>query len=297
MKRAKEIVILSGKGGTGKTTLAATLSKLFNNKVIVDADVDAADMFILLKPEKKRIEDFKGKSIAIIRQEKCTKCGICKKLCRFDAISFDDNQYKINPYLCDGCTLCEIACPVDAIYMEQQVVGQWYISDTEYGNMVHSTLYPGAENSGNLVTMVKHQAQLVAQDNNVKYLVVDGPPGIGCPVTSSLSGATLSILVTEPTYSGIHDLKRVYEISKHFKVPATIVINKYDLNIDHSKEIEEFAKDNNITIIGKIPFDKSIVEAQINLKTPYEYEYCSQEIKKEFFQIYLNIVKILEDLS
>ena len=292
MSSVKEIVILSGKGGTGKTTLASTLSKLFENKVIADADVDAADMFIMLKPKKEKVVPFKGKSIAIIDYEKCTSCGVCQSLCRFDAISYENEKYVISPYLCDGCTLCELACPVNAISMEQQTVGEWYVSNTEHGKMVHSKLYPGAENSGNLVTMVKHQAQLLAKENRNDYVVIDGPPGIGCPVTSSLSGASLAVLVTEPTFSGIHDLKRVYKVAKHFNVASAIVINKYDLNEENVKLIEQFACDEKIPVIGKIPFNKAIVDAQVSLKTPIDLE--DDILKEPFIEIYKNILKLLE---
>ncbi len=291
----REIVILSGKGGTGKTTLAATLSKLIDQKIIVDADVDAADLFLILKPEVHKTVPFKGKSVAMIDQNKCTDCGRCEAVCRFDAVKQVDGYYEISPYLCDGCNLCVLDCPVNAIHMEQQTVGEWYVSSTEWGTMVHAKLIPGAENSGNLVTMVKHQAKLKAESEQKDLILVDGPPGIGCPVTSAVSGASLAILVTEPTYSGIHDLKRVYEITSHFKVPSMIVINKYDINIERSTEIENFAKEHSISIIGKIPFSKAIMEAQMQLKTPIEMD--SPEIKSEMLNIVKNIRKMTEDLD
>lgn len=275
----KEVVIISGKGGTGKTTVTSSLSKLIQNKIIVDADVDAADMFILLKPEIIHKELFKGKSVAKIDYDLCTSCGICKQLCRFDAISFNNEKYEINEFLCDGCTLCEISCPVNAIKMKQQTVGEWYISKTDWGDMIHAKLYPGAENSGNLVTMIKVQADRLSREKNISLVIIDGPPGIGCPVTSALSGANYAIIVTEPTMSAIHDMKRALETTTHFNIKTGIVINKFDINEDKTKIIEEFAKENNIEILAKIPFDKCIVDAQINLKTVIEDNKCKHIVK------------------
>lgn len=289
----KQIVVLSGKGGAGKTTLTATLAKMFENKVIVDADVDAADMFILMRPDIKTKEKFKGKPVAQIDQNLCSKCGECKNLCRFDAIDYKDGKFEINEYMCDGCTLCEIGCPVNAIEMVPQIVGEWYLSNTSWGDMVHAKLYPGAENSGNLVTMVKHQAKLIAEDKKLDYLLIDGPPGIGCPVNSSLSGADYSILVTEPTPSGLHDLKRIYDVSDHFDLDNFLVINKYDINEEMTDEILEYAKEKNIKLLGKIPYDKKIVDLQLDLKTPIDLN-KEDGLKKIFRSLYQ---KLLENIK
>ena len=240
------------------------------NKVICDADVDAADMFLLMKPERVQKKDFKGKSVAIIDNGKCNSCDLCRQHCRFNAIDIENGAYKVNQYSCDGCTLCTIVCPENAITMKQITVGEWYISRTEYGSMVHAKLYPGAENSGNLVTMVKRQANILAEGEGSEYVIVDGPPGIGCPVTSALSGANLAIIVTEPTFSGIHDLERVYEIAKHFKVPVWIIINKYDLNIENSDEIEKIAKEKGIKMIEKIPFSRCIIDSVVRGEIPVD---------------------------
>jgi len=294
MNKINEIVILSGKGGTGKTTLATALSKLVKDKVIVDADVDAADMFLMLKPEIQKTVSFKGKSIAIINQEACAGCGKCKTICRFDAVKSENGRYTINPYLCDGCTLCAMDCPVNAIRMEQQTVGEWYRSKTAYGTMLHARLIPGAENSGNLVTMVKHQAKLAAESEDKMLLLVDGPPGIGCPVISAISGASLAVLVTEPTYSGIHDLKRVYQTTEHFKVKSVIVINKEDINSERVKEIDSFASSNHIPVIGRIPFSREIMEAQMRLQTPADMK-DFPKIRDVFIHIAEEVKKLTED--
>ncbi len=290
MNRAKEIVILSGKGGTGKTTLTGSLSKLLKNKVICDADVDAADMFLLLNPYVKKTTPFKGKFVAVINRDKCVNCSICKQVCRFDAVYVEDENYEIDPYSCDGCTYCKLACPADAITMEQQVVGDWFVSDTDYGTMVHAKLKPGAENSGNLVTMVKVQAHNIAREHSIPYILIDGPPGIGCPVTSALSGATLAVVVTEPTFSGMHDLDRVYDLSRHFEVPVAIVINKYDLNLENSRRIEQLAEEKSIPILGKIPFERCVVEAISQNLTPVDF--CDN-LKPTFKEILDRIISLL----
>ncbi len=290
MERAKEIVVLSGKGGTGKTTLTGSLSKLLREKIICDADVDAADMFLLLAPRVKKNTPFKGKFVAVIDHDRCVNCSICQQVCRFDAVYVEDGNYEIDSYSCDGCTYCKLACPADAITMEQQVVGDWFVSETEYGTMVHAKLKPGAENSGNLVTMVKVQAHNIARERSIPYILVDGPPGIGCPVTSALSGANLAVVVTEPTFSGMHDLERVYDLCRHFEVPVAIVINKYDLNRDNSRKIESLAIEKNIPVIGKIPFDRCVIEAISNNLTPVDF--CDS-LKPIFGEILDRIISLL----
>ncbi len=267
---SKELVVVSGKGGAGKTTLTASLACVMDNKVIVDADADAANMHILLKPRVRLKELFKGNPKAVIDVEKCIKCDKCRELCRFDAIYIDDTgSYYVNELKCDSCELCIIACPVDAIKMKQVYSGEWYESDTPYGIMVHAKLYPGAENSGNLVTMVKHRGKLVAEEKGLKYILVDGSPGIGCPVISTISGADFVIIVSEPTPAGIHDLERVKRLCDSFKVKYGIVINKFDLNMEKTNEIEDFASKFNIPLLGKIPFDEDIPRVITQLEMPY----------------------------
>ena len=285
MNRVKEVVILSGKGGTGKTTLTASLSKIIPDKVIVDADVDAADLFILLEHTRKKSTKFRGKSVATIDKNKCIKCGECERQCRFDAIHKDsDGNFSVNFYKCDGCALCTYVCPVHAIQMNEEIVGDWYVSETVFGTMVHGHLIPGAENSGNLVTLLKHEAQLIAKEKGIKRIIVDGPPGIGCPVISSLSGATLALIVTEPTLSGIHDLDRILSICKQFRVEAKIVINKASINKENVEKIKQFALKNSIEIIGEIPFDRCVVENLSQKLTPIDTDNC-KTVRKEIEKI------------
>ncbi len=293
--RAKEIVFISGKGGTGKTTLTSSFVKwLYDNRysyVIADCDVDAADMHLLLEPKVNQKENFKGKSIAEIDMEKCISCDICRQLCRFDAIDIVDGDYIVNPFRCDGCGLCKIACPVDAIEMIPQTVGEWYISDTNAGKMVHATLYPGAENSGNLVTMVKHQAHLIADESNIPYIIVDGPPGIGCPVTSSLSGASLAVVVSEPTFSAIHDMKRAVDTARHFNVPVGLIINKASINGENTKKIRNYAFKRGIELLGEIPYSRCIVDSLV--KGEYAISGCP-EFKSSFESIFKRIIEVVK---
>ena len=290
---SRELVVVSGKGGTGKTTLTTSLAYLMKDKIIVDADAEAANMYILMKPEVRHKELFKGNKTAKIDTEVCTKCDICRKLCRFDAISIDENgNYVVDDIKCDSCELCKIACPVNAIEMKDVYSGEWYESDTPYGIMVHPKLYPGAENSGNLVTMVKHKAHIISEEKGIPYILVDGSPGIGCPVISTISGADFVIVVAEPTPAGIHDLKRVKKLCDSFKVKTGVVINKFDLNEDKSKEIEKFAESEKIPLLGKIPFDECVPKAIVNLKIPYEAEICDS-IKKPIEEIYSKAMELL----
>lgn len=270
MGKFKEIVVLSGKGGTGKTTVASALAQLIPAKIIADTDVDAANMYILMNPEKYKTEKFRGKSVAVIDENKCISCNICKEKCRFDAIEIINGKYKVDSLSCDGCTLCSLACPADAIDMKKQFVGEWYLSNTKYGDFVYARLDPGAENSGNLVTMVKHQAKLKAEEKNIELALIDGPPGIGCPVIASLSGADFTIIVTEPSLSGISDLERILDLAKHFKVKTGIVINKFDINENNCKSIEKYAADKGIDILAKIPHSHCIIKEISNRNIPFD---------------------------
>ncbi|MDA3780634.1 MAG: ATP-binding protein [Bacteroidales bacterium] len=270
----KEIVIISGKGGTGKTSFTASLAYLGGNDVVVaDCDVDAADMHLLLKPDFAKSEEFFSGELAVINQDTCTKCGRCKDVCRFNAISITNNQYIVNPLSCEGCGYCARVCPANAITNEDLNVGNWYISNTKVNNtLVHAKLGIGADNSGKLVAKVKNEAKRVAEENNKDYIIVDGAPGIGCPVVSSLSGANFVVLVTEPSVSGLHDLKRVYQLVKKFHIKAGCIINKADINKQKADEVKEFLKEEEIEYIADFPYDVSFTKAMTNGQTIVEYD-------------------------
>jgi MinD superfamily P-loop ATPase len=269
----KEIVIISGKGGTGKTSITASFAFLGGKDIVAaDCDVDAADMHLLLQPDFAKSEDFYSGVIANINQDKCTQCGKCAEVCRFNAIPIINEQYIIMPLNCEGCGYCARVCPTEAITMEEQNVGKWYISETKVGNiLVHARLGIGAENSGKLVAKVKNEAGRIAKETGKDFVLVDGSPGIGCPVVSSLSGADFVVLVTEPTVSGIHDLKRVYELVNKFKIKAGCIINKSDLNLQISDEIEEFCNKENIIHISNLPYDETFTISMTNGQTIVEY--------------------------
>jgi len=263
----KELVILSGKGGTGKTTIAASFAALAKDKVLSDCDVDAADLHLLLKPDSKITNEFWAGQTAVIDADKCTECGLCQDLCRFDAI----HDYEVDPVSCEGCCFCKNVCPEDAIAMQENMSGHWYVSDTKYGPMVHAKLGIAQENSGRLVTVVRQNAREKADQESFELIVSDGPPGIGCPVISSLSGATAALIVTEPSLSGMHDLDRIIGVCNHFGAPAMVCINKYDINEENTATIEEYCADNNVEVIAKIPFDNAAIEALINQESLVEH--------------------------
>lgn len=262
----KQIVILSGKGGTGKTSVAAAFAHLAAEgglrTVLADADVDAANFGLVLEPERLEEHEFMGGQIAIIDPEKCTGCGICHDVCRFDAISeLEDGTYTADPIACDGCAACVTQCPFDAIRMEEQLAGHWFRSESRYGPLFHAELLPAQENSGRLVTLVKQQARLLAMDEDRRIVIVDGPPGIGCPVISASSGADLAVIVAEPTASGIHDMERVLATTEHFGVPSLVLVNKADVYPDGADEIEAYCREHGINFIGRLPFDETVTEA------------------------------------
>ncbi|MBN2120488.1 MAG: ATP-binding protein [Candidatus Omnitrophica bacterium] len=265
----KQILVISGKGGTGKTVLTGALAALAENKVMADCDVDAADLHLLLKPDIKERHEFRSGKTAKIDKKLCEKCGKCLAVCRFDAVSQD---FDIDPISCEGCAFCSFVCPQGAIKMQENISGEWFISDTRFGPMVHAKLGIAQENSGKLVSLVRKQAKELAEKNNCSLVIIDGAPGIGCPVIASLSGIDCALVVTEPTISGLHDADRVIKVAKHFGVFTKLVINKYDLNLDMSKRIERYCDNNEVRLIGKIGFDKSIVEAMVEGKTIIEYQ-------------------------
>ena len=270
----KEIVVISGKGGTGKTSITASFAYLARkDAVIADCDVDAADLYLILKPDIKRQEKFYSSLESFIHQDKCISCGKCFDVCRFDAISVTDRKYEVIPLNCEGCGYCQKVCPVDAIEMKHRLDGEWFISGSRYhAPLIHAKLGIGTENSGKLVALVKNIARQVADNAKKDLILVDGSPGVGCPVISSLSGAHFVIFVTEPTVSGIHDLERVYELAKKFHLPSGIIVNKADLNQAKTQEIIDFAKKENIEFLGQIPYDDNFTKAMVKGLSIVEYE-------------------------
>lgn len=280
MKQIKQIAILSGKGGTGKTTLTAAFAALVEDAVIADCDVDAPDLHILLHPKIIKSEEFKGSKLAVIDEDKCVRCGLCREKCKFDAIT---EELKIDPLSCEGCGVCTIVCPTNAITLTERISGYAYISKTRFGFMVHAMLNPGEANSGKLVTLVKQNAKMLAEKENIPLIIVDGPPGIGCPTIASIANVDVGLVVSEPTISGIHDLERVILLLKHFNIPPLVCINMCDINKDNTEKILEFCEENNIEAAGKIPFDQKVVKAIINRKTIVEYSpesKVTEEVRK-----------------
>jgi MinD superfamily P-loop ATPase len=269
----KQLVILSGKGGTGKTSVIAALAHLASESqelkgiVLSDADVDAANLDLVLQPIQLEEHEFMGGSVAVIDAKSCQGCGICEQVCRFGAIFPPDGgrlTYWVDPLACEGCASCVYACTEDAIHMEQQVAGSWFHSDSRFGALFHAQLFPGQENSGKLVTMVKQQARLHALDHDLDLVLVDGPPGIGCPVISASSGADMALIIAEPTKSGIHDMERVLQTTRHFRLPSMVVINKADIYPQGSAQIRQYCQKHEIELIGEIPYDETITHALVN---------------------------------
>jgi MinD superfamily P-loop ATPase len=268
----KQLVILSGKGGTGKTSVAAAFAHLAAEgehpirAILADADVDASNLELVLSPSVLETHNFMAGGIAVIDSETCEGCDICAEVCRFDAITLADaagDPPQVDPIACDGCAACVYQCPSQAIHMEQQLAGQWFRSDSRYGPLFHAALRPAQENSGKLVTMVKQQARLLALDKGYDLTIVDGPPGIGCPVISAASGADLALIVTEPTVAGVHDLQRVLQTTEHFGLPALVCINKADLHLEATATIEAFCRERGIAVVGHIPFDTTVTQAMV----------------------------------
>lgn len=273
----KQLTIISGKGGTGKTSITAAIATIAKNKVIADCDVDAPDLHIILNPKIRKTMVFHGLKIAVMDREKCIGCMKCYENCRFDAIS---DELEINRDRCEGCGVCSYVCPTDAISMEERDTGYVYVADTRFGPFSYGILKTAEEASGKLVSAVRENAIKLAEEKKADLIIIDGPPGIGCPVIASLSGVNAALIVVEPTKSGIHDMERIIDVTDHFKIKPLICINKYDLNIENSIEIEEYCKRKNLEIIGKIPFDKKFVDALINSKSIIEYDIKSEASKR-----------------
>ena len=265
----KSVLFLSGKGGTGKTSLAGAFAFLAKEKVLADCDVDAANLHLLLDPKITSEGNFQGIKLAVKDNEKCTFCGKCREVCRFQAI---DENFTIDSYMCEGCGACAYVCPVDAITLLLVDCGRWYTAQSRLGPLASAELYPGEETSGKLVMLVKQKAYELGKEKNAKLLLIDGSPGIGCPVIASASGANLVILVTEPSLSGLHDLKRILGVVRHFRIPAYLVINKADINEKVSEKIEAFAAQEQLPVLGRIPYDRKVTEMMVVGKSAVEDE-------------------------
>lgn len=277
----KEVLIVSGKGGTGKTSITAAIASIIQNSVFADCDVDAADLHLVLEPKTNEEHEFVSGHLPFIRESECTLCGICQHNCRFDAIKNIGGKYIIDKTACEGCGVCVAFCPSKAVDFNDCMCGHWYVSDTRFGKMVHAKLKITAENSGKLVSVVRNKAKEIAEKNNNDYIIIDGPPGIGCPVIASMTGVDYVIVVTEPTLSGLSDMERVIRLAKHFNVDTYACINKYDVNLNVVQKIKNVLSKNSIPLIGRIPYDKDITLAQINKQSVVEYSDClaSQEIQ------------------
>jgi MinD superfamily P-loop ATPase len=268
-QKTKQLVILSGKGGTGKTSVSAAFAHLASKGadpiplVLADADVDAANLELVLNPKVIERHDFWGGRVALIDTIACQGCGTCETVCRFDAIHQIDGQYQVDPIACDGCAACVYQCPESAIVMQDQVAGEWFRSESRYGVLFHAALSPGGENSGKLVTLVKQHARLLALDEGLPLILIDGPPGIGCPVISAVSGADTALIVAEPTAAGVHDMRRVLSTTAHFGVKSMVCINKADLYPTGTDDIIRFCQDQDIAVVGKIPFDLTVTKAMV----------------------------------
>lgn len=264
----KQIVIISGKGGTGKTVITGAFAALARSRVMADCDVDAADLHLLLNPKVKTSGVFKSGVTAYTHKGLCEGCGVCKVVCRFDAVR---DNFTIDPISCEGCAFCSLACPRDAIEMKKNTSGNWFVSDTKFGPLVHARLGIAEENSGKLVTLVRQKAKEIAEEKNYRWVIIDGSPGIGCPVIASITGVDCAVIVAEPTLSGLHDAGRVVDVAEFFNVPVKAIINKFDLNPDMTKRIEKWFESKNVQVLGKLNFDKAVVESVVEGKTIIEY--------------------------
>ncbi len=288
----KELTIISGKGGTGKTTVTAAFATLAENKVLADCDVDAADLHLILTPKELSGNDFVGGRAPQINKDKCSECGECLRLCRYGAIDFSKAAgHTINEFACDCCALCAWACPEKAISMVDTVNGRWFISATRTGKMVHARLGIGEDNSGKLVSLVRRQAKLLAEKDELELLINDGPPGIGCPVTAAITGVDLVLIVTEPTLSGIHDMERVHGLCNHFDIPALVCVNRYDLNLINTQKIRDYCSLHHLELVGEIPLDPVVNQAQVARRSVVEYD-CgriSQIVKEMWGRVSLEL--------
>ncbi len=285
----REVVVLSGKGGTGKTTVSGSLAVLASNKVMADCDVDAANLHLLLDPVLKSSSPFYGLKKATINHEKCLGCNLCIHLCRFDAIG---PGFVVDPVLCEGCAVCYHACPCGAVEMIEHVAGYLFLSETRYGPLVHARLGIAEDNSGKLVAAVRKEARRLAEEEKKELIITDGPPGIGCPAISCLSGADLVLIITEPTFSGRHDLERVLELAKHFGCRAAVCINKWDLEPENSRALESLCNRYSVPLVGHLPYDESVMEA-VKSGRPVIQE-CSGPMEEGILALWDKLKALLE---
>jgi MinD superfamily P-loop ATPase len=265
----KELIVISGKGGTGKTSLMAAFAALSREKVLCDADVDAADLHLVMAPEVIREEPFVSGHKAVIRRDDCTRCGLCRELCRWDAVRGD---FTVDEIACEGCGVCVTLCPEAAIDFPDSTCGQWFVSETRFGPMVHARLGIAEENSGKLVSLVRREARELARERGLELILTDGPPGIGCPVIAAIGAADAVLVVAEPSVSGIHDMERVVQLAEHFRVPAMLCINKHDISIRNSLAIEEYARQRGLKCIGRVPYDPAVTRAMVQGQTVFEFD-------------------------
>jgi MinD superfamily P-loop ATPase len=298
----KELVVISGKGGTGKTSLVASFAALAGGVVTADCDVDASDLHLLLDPETVRKQSFSGGKAASVVPEKCNGCGKCEELCRYGAVvpGTDGSRrgkaiYTIDKIACEGCGVCAYFCPTGAIEFDEEVNGEWFVSETRFGPMTHARLYPGSENSGKLVTVVRTEAKRIAGERGISLVMIDGSPGIGCPVIASVAGADRALVVTEPTMSGLHDLERITELTGHFGIETAITVNKQDINEDMSQAIEDFAVRKEMAFLGGIRYDEAVTRAQIEGRTVVEFSNgpASADIRR----VWEGVVRFLDGIE
>lgn len=287
--QVKQITILSGKGGTGKTTITASFAVLAKNTVMTDCDVDAPDLHMLLHPQVLETQEFRGAKLVVIDEAKCTKCGLCRENCRFDAIT---ESLEVDPFSCEGCGVCTIVCPTEAVTLKERISGHAYVSRTKYGFMAHALLSPGESNSGKLVSLVRQNAKTIAEKEKSDLILIDGPPGIGCPVIASVTGVDAGLIVTEPTMSGIHDLERALQLLRHFDIPPFVCVNMYDINKENTEKIARFCEENDVKVTGKVSFDPVVTEAMVNGKPVVTYAPQS-DVAKEIGKMWEKILSAL----
>jgi len=294
----KELVVISGKGGTGKTSIVASFAALAKNKALADCDVDAADLHLVLEPVIEHTEDFSGGKRARIITDKCNRCGRCYKVCRFEAVKRTSDpdeatnvDYRIDPISCEGCGVCVRACPADAIAFDLAINGQWFRSQTRCGPMVHARLGIAEENSGKLVSLVRNEARKIAEEQGLEMVIIDGSPGIGCPVIASITGADMVLVVTEPTQSGQHDLQRVVELTRHFDIKTMVCINKWDLNAEMTGKIEDQVRQEGVAIAGNVRYDNAFTQSQINKLSVVEY--TDNGVASDIRKLWENVFQVL----